>query len=186
MQKPRTNRNTCRGSRGFTFVEIMLAVSLISIIMLGSVALIMGSTRNTDKSQTQNRVNTNVALAVEKVSELLNEARSITIDPDGLGITYYYPAGTGAPIYTASSTALDTVAHRLYVINGQLLCSDDVKVPILLNVPTNDPVLGGNLVMFSSGVNSNEIVLRMASTETTGLDVTLFSAVTAHIRPRNL
>ncbi len=179
------NPDSCR-KQGFTFVETMLAVAIISIVMLGSVALMMGSTRNTDKSQTQNKVNTDVALAVEKVSALLDEARSITIDANGLGITYYYPAAAGSAVYTASATATDTVQHRLYVSNGQLLCSDNVNVPILLNVPAKDPVSGAALVMFSSGVNNSEIVLRLASDKTTSMNVTLFSAVTAHIRPRNM
>ena len=67
-------------------VKIMFAVAITAIVMLGSVALLMGSTRNTDKSQTQNKVNNDVALAVERLDALLAEARSITIDANGLAL----------------------------------------------------------------------------------------------------
>jgi len=166
-------------------METLVTIGITSLILFGMTALMMDSTTSSDRTQTQSNTDTDVAIALEKVSALLLESRSITIDSDGCGITYRYPAESGGS-YTPSAKALEAGSHRLYVSNGGLVCSDDVDEVILDGIPSTDPDTGSALRIFNVGANAKEIVIRLASSRTTGRGRTVHSAVTARLRPRNM
>jgi type II secretory pathway pseudopilin PulG len=167
-------------------VELVISMGIISLLMLGTMSLFIGSTQSSDKTQVRNSVDTDVALAVERVTGYLMEARSITIDTNGLGITYRRPATNTDGTYTSSFTSLESTSHRLYVTNGVLYSSEAVNRPILRDVPTNDPETGTALRIFGAGLNGKEIVLRLACSRTASRNQTIYSAVTTRLRPRNM
>ena len=172
--------------KGFSVVEMVISLGIISLLILGIMSLFVGSSRSSDKTQVQNSVDTDVALAVERATGYLLEARSITVDSDGLGITYRRPATNTDGTYTSSFTSLEPTSHRLYVTGGTLYTSEAVDRPILRDVPTTDPETGTALRVFGAGLNGKEIVLRLACSRTTSRRQTKYSVVTTRLRPRNM
>jgi type II secretory pathway pseudopilin PulG len=174
-----------RGRPGMTLAEVVTTIGVMSLVVAGATSMLVHSSRASDKTQTQNEVDADVALAAEKVTTCLIEARTYTIDANGLGISYYYPALNIDGTYTSSAKATDPTLHRLYVTNGKLYCSDSTSRPVLANIPTNDPETGTALQVFTNGIDSKFIVIRLAASKVTANNVTVYSALTIRVWPRN-
>jgi type II secretory pathway pseudopilin PulG len=176
---------TQRGRLGFSLAEVVTVIGIMSLVVAGACSLLVHSSQTSDKTQTQDQVDSGVALAAEQVSQRLMEARTNAIDADGMGISYSYPALNTDGTYTSSSKATDSTSHRLYVSNGKLYCSDDTNKPVLTDIPANDPETGAALQVFSNGTSGKFIVVRLAASRTTSNNATVYSAITIRLHPRN-
>ncbi len=171
---------------GLTLAEMVVSLGVLMLIVVGMSSLLVDSSKSTDRTQMQSKVDTEVALAEEKIFNLLIEARRITIDANGNGITYHFPAKNEDGSYKFSHKAVDSVAHRIYLTNGSLYSSDDPDNPILTNIPSRDPETGSTIRIFSAGVNGKEVVVRLVSTQAANPTCSFTSAITTRIRPRNI
>lgn len=179
-------KKNLRQRSGMSLAELLTVMGIMSLIVTGTTSMLIHSSRSSDRTQTQNEVDNDVALAAEQVTQSLLEARTITIDADGMGITYYYPElSEDGTQYTSNATATDAVSHRLFVSNGRLCSSDSIR-PILTNIPPKDPETNATLTVFTSGVSNRFIIIRLAMSKTTTSNSTVFSALTIRLRPRNL
>ena len=175
-----------RGNAGLTLVEVMVSLGIVFMVVFGTSAILETASRSTDRTQSRSELETNVALAAEKVNACLMEARSITIDSNGLGLTYKYPPKDIDGTYTSSASAVESTSRRLYESGGDLYCSDDPDHPILSDIPTNDPDTGSPLRIFTIGLNSREIQVRLVSRRTVTGYQTVCSSMTTRVRPRNV
>jgi len=170
---------------GVTLIELLVAMGLMSILLLVCAELSIDSVRMSDRIQTQAQADSDVALAVERIRGMLNEARSWTLDSNGLGITYYLPPKNTDGTFTTSSSALEASSRRIYVSNGSIMCSDRT-FPILNNVPVKDPLTGTTLIVFQKGLNSKQIKMRLVVQRNNLRGQVITSSITTVIQPRNL
>ena len=178
-----------RGRTGLTLVEMAVSLSIVVLAVFGMTSILVHSSRSSDRTTSQSGIDSGVAMAGERVAGYLMEARVVTIDTNGMGLTYKYPApdpGTGGEVYSSDPKAAETGNRRLYVSNGELLCSDEPDRPILTDIPDTDPETHAALRVFSAGLNSHEIVVRLASEKTSSREHTQYSAETIRVQPRNM
>ena len=175
-----------RRRAGVTLVEMVASVGILSLVVFGMTALMMNASRSSDRTMIQNEVDSDVALAVEKVHAALVEARSVAIGVDHTGLSYKKPPTNEDGTYSSSPAAVEDTTRSFYVSSGHLYCSDDSNKPVLENVPYTDPETGSPLVIFTTGVNGKELIVRLVSSRTTGSNETVYSAVTTRVRPRNM
>ena len=175
-----------RRRAGMTLIEVVVSVGILSLVVFGMTGLMMNSSRSSDRTMIQNEVDSDVALAVEKVHAALAEARFVAIDADGMGLTYKKPPTNQDGTYSSSATAVESTTRSFYLSDGDLYCSDDANKPLLENVPSTDPETGEPLVIFGTGVNGKELTVRLVSSRITGSNETVYSAVTTRVRPRNM
>jgi hypothetical protein len=100
-------------------------------------------------------------------------------------LTYKYPATNGDGTYTASKTATESSNRQLYLSNGSLYASDDPNRPILTDIPSTDPETGLPITIFSAGINSREVIVRLVTRKTLAGNQTIHSAITSRVRLRN-
>jgi prepilin-type N-terminal cleavage/methylation domain-containing protein len=177
---------------GFTLVELMVALSISCLVVLGTAELLIDSTRASDKMQTQGTADQNVALAVEKIKGLIGEARTVTIDVDGCGLTYRCPAKNSDGSYVSSEISTEPNDHRIYLQNGTLYSSDPTASPanatsvILKNVPTIDPDTKTALRIFQNGPIAGQFIIRLASSPLTSRNNAMPSTITTVVQARNM
>jgi hypothetical protein len=166
---------------------MMVSISIISLVIFGLTDLLVVSGSSSARVQSQTQVDTDVALAAEQVKSYLYDARVVTVSADGNSLTYQKPLMGPNGYYVADGTSVEADSHTLYLSNGCLYSSDYPNSPILQNIPQNDPTTQTTLVPFTVGYNSNQILIRLASSVTivkTGL--TRYAAATVWIRPQNM
>lgn len=110
-----TQRNARRARRGFTLLEVLIAISLMSLIFLGAMDLLVGAGRATVRTQAQVFATGDAANAVSSVIGRLHEAQSfalpVNVDgnapesgwvmPTQLSAGSFQAAPDGVPICTA-------------------------------------------------------------------------------------
>lgn len=174
-----------RNQSGLSLAEVIVVMGVMSLVVAGATSMLTNCSRTSTKTQTQNQLDSSVAVATEEVIQHLMEARTFVIDNDSMGITYCYPTQNTDGTYTSSAKATDPASHRLYVSSGKLYCSDSPSKPILTDVPTNDPDTGAPMQIFSNGAIGKSIVVRLAASRITANNVAVYSAITVRVRPRN-
>ena len=178
--------NLLRGRAGMTLIEITVSLAIIILAVFGMTGILVHSGRSSARTQGQSDLDSGVALAAERVQGYLIEARSITIDTDGLGLTYKYPTKNPDGTYTSSPAAVEATSRRLDVSNGVLSSSDEPDRPILTDIPDVDPETGTATRIFSVGLSGREVQVRLVSQKTVTGGCTQHSAITSRIRPRNM
>jgi prepilin-type N-terminal cleavage/methylation domain-containing protein len=78
--------------RGFTLVEVLLGLSLASLMVLGSMALFAGSLRSLQRTDMDVTMTDQTSNALRKVTETLRQAVSVMITNNGRTINYRLPA----------------------------------------------------------------------------------------------
>lgn len=174
------------GREGLSLVELLVAVGLLSLVAFGTSTLIISSNRASSSIQDQSTVDSGVALAAERVVGYLKEARSISIDSNGMGVTYQNPAKKTDGSYTLDYQGMEATSHRIYVSQGSLWQSDASSRPILKSIPGTDPATGTTLRVFSYGLNSKQLAIRLVSQKSNSVRGPRYSAITIRIRPRNI
>ena len=185
-QMSRAFLTTSRSRAGTSLIEVLISLSIIVMIAYGTSMLLVNCSHSSDHIQTQSELDSKAAMAAEMIRGYLAEARAFTIAPNGRSISYQYPqSATGT--YILSSTELDPTVHSIYLdgTGSNLYCSDDPNTPILQNIPAVDPEQNTTMFIFSSGCNTNEIVVRLVSSQNVD-DNALYSAVTMRVYPRNM
>jgi len=176
-----------RNRYGITLVELMVSMGIMSLVIFGAAGLFVNSSQSSARTQTQSNIDSDVAIAAEKLNNLLMETRSVTIDSNGLGLTYQLPPTNSDGTYTSSAKALETTFRRIYVSGTDLVTSAAPEVPILHNIPAVDPDTNTTLRIFQSGVGEKEIIVHLVSGRraTAGAHV-IYAVLTTRINCRNM
>jgi prepilin-type N-terminal cleavage/methylation domain-containing protein len=91
--------NQPRNEQGFSMLEVLIAICLLTIAMMGLITLQSRGIRGNDLG---NRTTQAIALAQDKLEELINESRSQTITAGA--DNNINETGTGSGIFTRSWT----------------------------------------------------------------------------------
>lgn len=114
--------------KGFTLVEIMVALAISSILMLGVIQVFSNSKRNSKVNEAVSRVQENARFAMETIITAFRKAGYVGCNPDNLNNfidtsadgaddLFNLNSGTGGWEYTASSTKpVTTTAASPYTL----------------------------------------------------------------------
>ena len=176
-----------RNRDGITLVELMVTMGIMSLVIFGGAGILVNSSRSSAQIQTQSNIDSDVALAAEKLNHLLMETRSVTIDSNGLGLTYKLPPTNSDGAYISSAKELESTVRRIYLSGADLVTSVEPGRPILQDIPTIDPDTKTTLRIFQSGVGGKEIIIRLVSGKqaTAGAHLS-YSILTTRINCRNI
>jgi len=114
-------------SKGFTLVEIMVALVISSILMLGIIQVFTNSKRSNKVNEAVSRIQENARFAMESIITDFRKAGYVGCNPENLrnfvdtsgsgdGDLFNLDAGTGGWEYTASNTTPSTTAASPYTI----------------------------------------------------------------------
>lgn len=130
--------------RGFTLVELMVAMTIIGLLITGMMTVFSESMKSFYKTNTDINLVTQNSLGMQRVAGTLRSAVSMTISSDGTKVTYYLPkvsgaadAVTGEKEYLYPMVA-DTVAQSFTVSGGELK-DDSSGRTLAKNVVLVDP-----------------------------------------------
>ena len=128
-----------RDRRGFTVLETVLAVLLLSLVVLAGLSMTTASSHYFQGTLGAAQAESSVTYAARLIESELNKARTYQISADGQSISYYnnntaYPPGQ------------DLTEHRFYRSGTSLMWTGRTR-PLLTDVPTTDN--GATLVLFA-------------------------------------
>jgi len=131
---------------GITITEAIVATGILSLLMAGGAALLVGASSYGLRGFEQSIAESDINLAMQKISKSLRISMEISIDQDGNGITYYWPIKDNNGNYIIPLMA--DGGHRFY-LSGTRLLSSDYSRPVLEDVVTTDPLTGSSYRLFS-------------------------------------
>jgi prepilin-type N-terminal cleavage/methylation domain-containing protein len=96
---------------GFTLVEVMTSLGILSMVIIGAAMLTIGAGRSFDLTGAQLDACQGASIAVQNMNQDLREAKQVTI-PSSTQLVVYYPqtAADGTYIHSALDT-VDTVTY---------------------------------------------------------------------------
>ncbi|MBV6457144.1 MAG: hypothetical protein HONBIEJF_00251 [Fimbriimonadaceae bacterium] len=80
-----------RRRSGYTLVELVVGMSILALVMLGTMSIYVLGVRSFNRVDTDLKIAQDNAIGVRKVTEALREAVSIQISLGGNSITYFLP-----------------------------------------------------------------------------------------------
>ncbi len=143
-----------RRTRGFTLPEVVTASSLTVICLFTAISVFLMGMSSWYKGQGKMEAEGGSQAAVRRISKELREAMAVTVDSDGMGISYRRPQIDGNGNFIMP-VAWDSVTRRIYMSNGSLnlLTGETVRV-IARNVTSTDPQSNATYRMFTPGIGS--------------------------------
>lgn len=141
--------------RGVSLVETVIATGLSTLAFFGATLLFLSGTMSwmrgagrIDSESTTNR-------AVRQVSRELREAMAVTVDSNGLGLTYRLPVKDGTGTYT-NPIVWDGISRRIELQGSSLVITGGANHTICKNVILTDPQASGSTpyVIFAAGTGS--------------------------------
>ncbi|MFQ3549495.1 MAG: hypothetical protein SNJ70_07055 [Armatimonadota bacterium] len=168
--------------KGFSLAEMITAFGISTIVLFSTASLMLNSSRTSDRTQVQSKVDNDVAIAVEKIQKLLLEAKDFEIENNGTKITFHYPQKINGN-YQPNTT--DATTHSITLSGSDLIYSGTPDKPILSGIPETDPDTNSTPEIFSHGTHSKEIVIKLFANETTASNKNVYSKVITRVRPRN-
>lgn len=85
-----------RRRRGMTLVEILVALGIVAMVILGSVSLLLSGLTSFSRTSSDAALTGTNAQGLRRVSECLRTAMSVTVSPDGRTVSYQVPALSGS------------------------------------------------------------------------------------------
>lgn len=143
-----------RFQRGATITEVAIASAISTIVLFGAVSTFLVGMSSWMRGQGKLDVSSRSQIAVRTISQELREAMSITVDGDGMGVTYRRPRLT-----TAGDIQIpvlwDGVARRIELRNGVLRKSTNGNIRVLARgLTTTDPRSRTAYRVFTAGSGS--------------------------------
>lgn len=138
-------------TRGSTLLETIVT-TIISVMVLGaSLSMYVMGAANWARGENAIDVESNSRQGVRRVVNELRQAYYVSIDANGMGLTYRRPSLDNQGNFALPLT-WDGLDRRIYYSNGSLLLNDGVNAPYVIarNIVTKDPFL-------SSGGQNNRI-----------------------------
>lgn len=137
--------------RGFTLVELLTGMSLVALLVLGSMALLIGSLRSFQRTDGDVTMNDATSRSVRKITETLRSAVSVTITNNGRTLSYRLPALTNGvdPVTGEREVAIppasDGVVRSYNVDFGSGRLTDETGRVLVRNISSRDTEPGSTL-----------------------------------------
>ncbi|MBS1707899.1 MAG: hypothetical protein JSS65_04165 [Armatimonadetes bacterium] len=129
---------------GLSTVESLVASVITTMVLFTAVGAYLAGMGSWARGEAWIDVQQQSRNAVRSVSDELREAMYVTVDADGMGLSYRLPTKTVSGSFTVPLT-WDGVNRRIYYSNGGLWVSDaNTQVQVAKGVITMDPFLGAD------------------------------------------
>lgn len=133
-----------RTLRGLSLVESLVASVTSTMVLFVALGAYLAGIGSWARGEAWIDVQQQSRNSVRVVSDKLREAMSVSVDADGMGLTYRLPAKDGAGAFTTPLT-WDGVDRRIYYSNGTLYTKDgNVTNSVATGLISIDPFLGAD------------------------------------------
>lgn len=142
---------------GATLLEVLTATGLSSMLLFGALAVFLQGSASWLRGTASITVNEDAQGAVRLISQELREAMSVTVDGDGLGLSYRLPQVDGDGNYVVPAV-WDGVERRIDLDDGRIVVeaedADDRLVcrGVILQDPRSG--VGATYKIFSAGAGA--------------------------------
>lgn len=134
-----------RARKGFTVVELMIGLSILSFTMMATFGLLLTGLRSADQAMTDVELSQPNAQALRRISETVRRAVTVTVADSGYTLHYTLPkTTTGADLVTGEAELVvpvqgDGVARSFAVVSpGQLVVRPSSRV-LVDRIISTDP-----------------------------------------------
>lgn len=153
-------------------MEVLIASTLTVTVLSVAVGTFLSGMMSWFRGQGRIDAETGSQRAVREVSQTLREAMAVTVDANGMGLSFRLPVTNPDGSYTIPLT-WDGVARRIAYNNGQLIVSGNGPDRVICKgVITTDPLTSG-------GTGSYKIFTAGGGSVTRSLNVEVVSQRTA-------
>ena len=163
-----------RTTRGTTLVETLTAATMTVLVLSGAIAVLLYGLTSWARGQGRIAAETDSQKAVRIISQRLREACKVTVDANGLGLTYWIPPIDGTGQYVTPVPPNGDGVLRRIELNGSTLniVTGGISRSICPGVILTDPLSAGGTtpyVIFSSptGVVTRQITIQIVTQRNT-------------------
>ncbi len=140
--------------RGVSLLEAVTAAALTTIVIFGSVATFLSGMSAWVRGQAHIDAESGSQRAVRRIANDLREAMTVSVDADGMGITYNLPQKDGTGAYVIPMVS-DGVSRRIALNAGQIVKTGGGENRVYCKgVVTTDPVSNAAYRVFTPGVGA--------------------------------
>ena len=132
-------------NKGFSLIEIMIVVTIVSMVTISLIALLSQSVSGWGSGTSTNNVNNTVSIAMQKMCNDIRDGRSATASSGVLTITYpllVVDGTTQEKVYSSSSNSAYTVSYYRTSNNYLIRSSGGSSKTIATNI--KEAVFGAN------------------------------------------
>ncbi len=130
MQK---RHNTKQRQAGFSLLETLIALSLVSLVLLGSVDLYINATRLSTKTQAEMSANLDAANTIQYVIMQIQEALSFALPDETAAGT----SGTASNLWTTPPSAIPAGTYQTTYNSETIFTAIEVTNPATLTATAN-------------------------------------------------
>lgn len=132
-----------RLQRGLTMAEVLVSAAISTTVLFSAVSVFLSGMATWARGQGKIETETQSRQVVRVISDALREAMLVTVDADGLGVTYRRPLKDAAGSFVVP-IVWDGQTCRIFHQNGQLMMNDGAGTrSICRNVRLTDPYSPG-------------------------------------------
>lgn len=143
--------------RGLTVVELMVAATLLSIILVGVVSLMVSSGREWSHGSSGLAADNRASLTLQSLEQNVRSGSIATVDSSGTVLTITNPQLTASGDYDRATTS--SVSVRYYLSQGK----------VLRQVGTDTPTsLGSGIKSLQFAVSGQRILIRLTAQDRSG------------------
>jgi Tfp pilus assembly protein PilW len=119
---------------------MMTSLTISSVVLVGVITMFMMAMGVWARGEAWTDTDTQTRQAVRIMTDQLREAMQVTVDADGMGVTYRWPARDTAGSYVQPISP-ESFDRRIWLVNGTLWLRDKAgsQRVIAKNVLTSDP-----------------------------------------------
>jgi type II secretory pathway pseudopilin PulG len=139
---------------GITLMELVVGIGITALLVAATGSLLLGSTRIWARRSTQAQTDTDVALAMQRITRDLSQAMAFSIEDCGRSIYFVLPARAAGeatfqiPVQ-AERDEWGDIRTRWYRLCGSALYSSERDDPLITDMPEIDPETGEPYFVFS-------------------------------------
>jgi len=142
--------------RGSTLAEVALAASVSVLVITGAIGTFLMSTKTWLQGESVIDAGNNANQAIRTISKIMREAMSVTVDSNGLGLSYRMPIKDSGGNYVMPIT-WDGVSRRIEMNGTSLQVTGDGTRIICKGIQLTDPSSAGGTTpytIFTAGSGS--------------------------------
>ncbi len=162
---------TRRSIRGTSTIEVLTASVMSFMVLTGATAAMLYGMASWTRGQARIDSENLSQQAIRKVNKLLREAMVVTVDNDGMGLTYRVPQKDGNGRFTLPAT-WDGVERRIEVSGSNLnLVAGGTTRRLCSNIIFTDPIANGaSYVVFAPGAGTitRRVWMKLATSTASG------------------
>lgn len=172
-----------RRQRGFTVVELVTGAGVLTLVLLMGVNIMAMAYRSVHQGMQNATIENDTQYSIRYIAHRLREAAAVTVDSDGLGISFYAPAKDGNGNYVTPLTP-SSVEHRFYYSDGKIYerLGDRTPKAVVDYAMNSDPTTGQSGSSFRIFRASSSGVVRMITVLLVARRSTPSGYVTARVR----